>query len=129
MRLMNVLNRLQVMVMKNVSLLIASMLLFGCASDKIEIQSAIVDRPKLELSSPTPIKMNDVKWVIITKENFQEVLKNTKGPIAFFALTENGYENLSLNMAEIKRYILEQKLIISSYKDYYDGEEEKEKEK
>ena len=39
-----------------------------------------------------------------------------------FALTDNGYEKLALNFADIRNKIAEQRQIILSYKDYYESE-------
>ena len=40
-----------------------------------------------------------------------------------FALTDNGYEKLALNFADIRNKIAEQRQIILSYKDYYEPKE------
>ena len=37
-------------------------------------------------------------------------------------LTDNGYEKLALNFADIRNKIAEQRQIILSYKDYYESE-------
>ena len=67
-----------------------------------------------------------VDWIIITKDNADEVfekIKNEKnGDYALFALTDNGYEKLALNFADIRNKIAEQRQIILSYKDYYESE-------
>jgi hypothetical protein len=39
-----------------------------------------------------------------------------------FALTDKGYEKLSLNFADIRNKLAEQRQIILSYKDYYEAE-------
>ena len=50
-------------------------------------------------------------------------IKNEKnGDYALFALTDNGYEKLALNFADIRNKIAEQRQIILSYKDYYESE-------
>ena len=70
--------------------------------------------------------VSDIDWIIITKDNADEVfekIKNDKnGDYALFALTDNGYEKLALNFADIRNKIAEQRQIILSYKDYYESE-------
>ncbi len=59
------------------------------------------------------------------KENHQHqiCLKNDKnGDYALFALTDNGYEKLALNFADIRNKLAEQRQIILSYKEYYEEE-------
>ena len=66
--------------------------------------------------------MKEVKWVLLTPENFEEKLKDFEAsgrPIVFFALTDQGYENLSLNFSSIRAYIQQQQAIIAAYENYY----------
>ena len=54
-----------------------------------------------------------------------EVFKKIKadgGEYSLFALTDKGYEKLSLNFADIRNKLAEQRQIILSYKDYYESE-------
>ena len=61
------------------------------------------------------------------KDNADEVfdkIKNEKnGDYALFAVTDKGYEKLALNMADIRNKLAEQRQIILSYKEYYEGDE------
>lgn len=66
--------------------------------------------------------MREVKWVIITEENYKQVfedLKKTGRPIAIFGLTDKGYENLGLNLSDLRAYIQQQQTIIAAYENYY----------
>ena len=80
----------------------------------------------MALENPTPLELQDVDWIIITKDNAEEVfekIKNEKnGDYALFAVTDNGYEKLALNFADIRNKIAEQRQIILSYKEYYESE-------
>ena len=40
-----------------------------------------------------------------------------------FGMTTDGYENLTLNIQDIKAYLLEQKQILLQYREYYEGED------
>ena len=48
-------------------------------------------------------------------------LYNGGGDYALFALTDNGYENLALNMADIRILLAQQRQIIIQYQEYYEG--------
>lgn len=68
------------------------------------------------------LNMREVKWVIITPENFEQVVEEAKKsgrPIAFFALTDEGYANLGMNFSSIRAYIQQQQAIILAYENYY----------
>jgi len=89
---------------------------------KIEVSAKPIEKPELVLPNPEALNMKEVKWVLLTPENFEEKLKDfeTSGrPIVFFALTDQGYENLSLNFSSIRAYIQQQQAIIAAYENYY----------
>ena len=111
------------------SVLVFGLLLNGCAGLAVkEIQSYKIEKKRepLALDMPAPLELQDVDWIIITKENADEVFEKVKndknGDYALFALTDNGYEKLALNFADIRNKIAEQRQIILSYKDYYESE-------
>ena len=65
--------------------------------------------------------MNDVRWYAITSDNVAEFLfdyERENGAVAVIATSVLGYENLALNLSEIKRYIEQQQAII----DYYESQ-------
>ena len=71
--------------------------------------------------------MSKVNWILITEDNHAEVFAQLKGKnadVVLFGLTDDGYETLSKNFAQIRAYIIKQNEIIAQYKKYY---EEKEK--
>ena len=62
--------------------------------------------------------MNDVDWHVVTPDNIEEFLedfKKTTGDVVFLALSVPHYENLSLNLSELRRYIEQQQSIIVYY--------------
>lgn len=62
--------------------------------------------------------MAEIEWYVITQENLEEVIKKIEsenGQLAVMALSVRGYENLSLNIADLRRYILQQKELIIYY--------------
>lgn len=68
-----------------------------------------------------------MQWFVLTPENFEEKVAEAKEsgrPIAFFALTDKGYENLGLNLSDLRAYVQQQQAIIAAYKQYYVEAEE-----
>lgn len=64
------------------------------------------------------MKLNPLNFYAVTEENLQDFLERFEkenGDIVFFALSVPGYENLSMNMAELRRFIDQQKQIIIYY--------------
>ena len=99
--------------------------MLGWKSDvkPIEIQTKAVERTPLNLAEPTPLKGRELDWIVITPENAEEVFKRLREKnvdVVLFAITDEGYEALSLSMAEIRNYIAQQRAIIIKYKEYYE---------
>lgn len=68
--------------------------------------------------APKPLKLNDISWYVVTAENFQEFkerFEKENGNFVFYAISVPDYENIALNMAEMKRYVLQQQQIIIYY--------------
>lgn len=110
--------------------IILPLLVSGCASfgwnssvRPVEIQTRAVERTPLNLRMPEPFKSRDMEWIIITPENAAEVwkkLKDSNTDIVLFGVTDDGYETLSLHMAELRNIIAQQRAIIIKYKEYYE---------
>lgn len=67
--------------------------------------------------------MREVQWLVITPENAEQIwqkLKDEKKDLMLIALTDEGYEMLAMNIAEIKNLIAQQRSIIIKYKEYYE---------
>ena len=79
---------------------------------------------KMEINhppNPAPVVVNAVNFRVITKDNFQSFInsqikiQNSTNPV-FIVFTTNDYKAMSLNLAELKRYIVQQHKIIAYYK-------------
>ena len=103
----------------------------SCSSvKKLDIFKTEVPRQPLNLALPDPLKVEELKWYIINSENSAEVLDKIKkkgDDPDLFGLTDEGYETLSVNFAQIRAYILKQREIIKQYKEYYEPEEKTKK--
>lgn len=101
--------------------------LFGGSDVKpIEIKTKSVDRQRINIKEPAPLQGRDVRWIIITPENAEQVWKELKDKnvdMVLIGLTDEGYEQLALTMAELKNYIAQQRSIILKYKEYYEPKE------
>ena len=126
------------MVLKNYltvsSLLLLLLLLSSCSTwgklTRIEVQTIEVERQIPIQNRAVRLELNNIKWFVVTDQNFEEFKEKyikQNGEFLFFALSVRDYETLALNMADIKRYIKQQKQIIIYYeKALSPKEEEKE---
>ena len=104
------------------SLLLLSLLVSSCSSwpklTQIEIQTVEVERNIPIQNRPRQLDMNDIYFYVVTEENFEEFKKRfvkENGDLVGYVLSVRDYETLAINMAEIKRYIEQQKQIIIYY--------------
>ena len=107
-------------------LTLTTFLLSSCSSvQEIEIFKKEVPRAKLDLPDPeTPI-VADLNWIIITSENADEVfakLQEQNIDPVLFGLTDDDYEVLAVNFAQIRAYMIKQKLTLDQYREYYESE-------
>ena len=96
--------------------------LTGCSSLRMEPEVKVVTKvEKVQIPTvarPKPLQLNDTRVFVVTKDNFDEFQKEFTelyGDLAFVALSMKDYENLALNIADIKRYLEQQKEIILYY--------------
>ena len=104
-------------------------LLTGCSiggERKVKIFSVEEPRAKLNLPDPMPLTLEDIRWIIITSENAQEVFKKLEeagiDPV-LFGLTDKDYELLAKNFAQIRQKLQETNSLLDEYKKYYEEED------
>lgn len=76
---------------------------------------------------PKPVNLYDVRFEVVTRENLEEFLienEKTYGGAVFYAISVPDYENLSLNVAELKRYLQQQNAIILYYEENISGKKD-----
>ena len=109
-------------------LLILALSITNCSRgvDRIETVKVEVKRQPLNLEKPNVPVQEELNWIIINSENAEEVFKKLeeKGtdPV-LFGLTDDEYEDLAKNFAQIRNYIIQQNFVIDKYKEYYESEE------
>ena len=107
------------------SLLLLTLLLSSCGFIRkpekeivvqtVEVQKIIPVQPR-----PKPVDMTDVKFYVVTEENyeeFKEKFMKTNNDFVFYVVSVHDYENLALNMSELFRYIKQQKEIVVYYEE------------
>ena len=104
-------------------------ILTGCsigAEKKIKIFSVEQPREKLNYEMPTPLQMEEIKWIIITSENAEEVFKKLEAagidPV-LFGITDKDFQVLARNFAQIRQKLQETNNLLEEYKKYYEGTE------
>jgi len=123
-------NNIMINQIKNILLLgLLAVFLTSCGSSVKEIAVTTVAQEKtpLNIPSPDPLQMRDVEWIIVTKDNAMEIFEEIKsggGEYSVFAVTDTGFEALSLNFSDIRNRLAEQRQIIISYKKYYEPSDE-----
>ena len=103
--------------------------LFGERVKPVEIQTKAVERTRLDIPFPNPVTAKPIEWIIITPENAEQVwakLKESNADIVLLGLTDNGYEQLAVTIAELRNMIAAQRQIIVKYKEYYEPEKKEE---
>ena len=112
--------------MKNIILLsVLAVFLTSCGSSVQEIQVTTVEVSKtpLNLPNPDPLQMQNVEWIIITKDNANEIferIKSAGGEYALFAVEDTGYEKLQINFTDIRNKLAEQRQLLLAYREYYE---------
>ena len=106
--------------------LMVCMLLSGCSiggEKKIKIFSVEKPREKLNYEMPTPLQMEEIKWIIITSENADEVFKKLEAagidPV-LFGITDKDFQVLARNFAQIRQKLQETNNLLEEYKKYYE---------
>ena len=96
---------------------------------QVVVQTKLV-KPVIEIKErPKGVKMLPVKFYVVTEKNYEEFKKKFKkenGEFVFYAMSVPSYENLALDMAELRRYIEQQKEIIIYYEKAVKDDKEKE---
>ena len=94
----------------------------------IEVVTVVKQAPTYHPPLPNQIDPVPVEWTVLTPELMQEYLDDLNegnAPTnAWYALTTKGYEHLSTNMAEVKRYLRQVLSILKYYRELDDQETE-----
>ena len=109
------------------------LLLTSCTFGEKRIKIFSIEKPreKLDYPMPTALQLEELKWIVITSKNAEEVFQRLEAegfdPV-LFGLTDKDYEIIAKNFAQIRAYLKEQNAILEKYRKYYEPEDEKKKE-
>jgi len=83
------------------------------------------------LSSPSPLELENLRWIIITSKNAEEVFKKLEesgiDPV-LWGLTDKDFELLAKNFARIRNQLKITNDLLDKYKEYYESDLNKENE-
>ena len=107
------------------SLSLLLLLSSGCSllpREKEKIVQTVEVEKQIPLQlQPKPLQFNDSYWHVVTEANFDEFIEKFKKEHGeawvFYAVSVRSYESMALNLAELKRYIEQQKQIIIYYEE------------
>ena len=100
----------------------AALILSGCSRLQPEPEIKVVTKVEQvqipTVTRPKPAQLSDTRVFVVTKDNFEEFEKEFTeiyGELAFVALSMKDYENLALNIAELRRFLNQQNEVIVYY--------------
>ena len=113
-------------------MLTLTIFLTNCSGVKqLEIFKQEVPREKLNLNTPTPLELENLRWIIITSKNAEEVFKKLEeqgiDPV-LWGLTDKDFELLAKNFARIRNQLKITNDLLEQYKEYYEPEVKNDKE-
>ena len=115
-----------------VSLILITSLTSCSGVKQLEIFKQEVEREKLNLNKPTPLELENLRWIIITSNNAEEVFKKLEeqgiDPV-LWGLTDKDFELLAKNFAQIRNQLKITNDLLDKYKEYYEGDLEDKNEK
>ena len=121
--------------MNKIKLIIPFLLLNGCSlfplnntTKPVEVRTIAEPAPMFHPPMPLELQLQDIEWEILTPSKMEIILAEIEAgsvmPNAYYALTTQGYESLSENMAENKRYLRDIIAIVKYYRSLDKDEEE-----
>ena len=112
-------------------LVVSLLFLTGCVGrpPEPEIKTVVkVEKTTVPIvARPKPLQLTDTQVRVVTKQNleiFLEQYEKQYGEVAFVVISMQDYENLALNIAELRRYINQQIEIIVYYEEAVKEEED-----
>ena len=96
---------------------------FGGKVKPIEVITKAQEKTPLDIPLPDPLRLKPIEWTLVTPGNAEEVFAKLEGKgenLVLFTLTDDGYQQLAITIAELRNYINTQRTIILKYKEYYE---------
>ena len=108
----------------NKILLILALVIAGCSwQKKAEEPTVFLPSEPVIIHPPPPnaIELKSVKFYVVSEKNLDKFLEEVRGSDGvFYAITPSGYENMSYNVQELRRYVKELQTVLLFYRKAYD---------
>ena len=104
-----------------ITLAVLAIFLSGCSltpEPEIKVVTQIQKVTVPIVARPKPISLSDTQVYVVNEGNLEQFIadfKEQNGDLAFVALSIDTYENLAINISELRRFINQQKEIIVYY--------------
>ena len=100
--------------------LIGILFLTACGSPEPEVpvRPPSYFPPINHIAAPRPVVMRNVDFYVVTPATYDEFVTrytNENGELVYIAMSTQDYENLTFNLADLQRYIKQQKAVIVYY--------------
>jgi PBP1b-binding outer membrane lipoprotein LpoB len=109
---------------KTLVIVMSILFLTGCVgrAPETEIKTVVkIEKTTVPVvSRPKPLQLVDTRVRVVTSDTLDEFINEYKeqyGEVAFVVLSMKDYENLALNIADLRRYINQQTEIIVYYEE------------
>ena len=105
------------------AVMVILLFLTGCSSfrePEVKIVTQIEKTTVPIVARPKPIDLVDTRVYVVTKDNYESFVKEftaEHGELAYVVLSMKDYENLAINIADLRRYIEQQTEIIVYYEE------------
>jgi len=111
---------------KTILLCLSVLFLTNCSmiptAKTIEVSTIAEPVPMYHPPLPLEVGLVDVDWEILTPDLMKDYLASYEDgsapAVAYYSLTSKEYENLAMNMGEIKRYLRDTLSIVKFYREY-----------
>lgn len=107
---------------------LSSCALFRDPVKEIEVVTKTVERVPLNIPDQDPLYLVPPEWFVVTPNNIDEVwrqLEEDGFDVVLFAVTDEGYKQISYDFLKIRQHINYNKFIIRKYKEYYEPKKDK----
>jgi len=116
-------------ILLSLAVVASSCSMMGDRVKPVSVTTIAKQQPMYHPPLPMEVQMDPVDWEILTPDSMKLYLDNLeKGEApkrAFYTLSSKEYEHLSMDIADLTRYITEILGIVRFYRDYDKPEEEK----
>lgn len=107
--------------MNRILCLISVCMLAACGTPQLRVSSAPVQIAVTQAADPTPVQMMPVNLRVVTPDNLDAFLaemrsSQSNNQFVIVTMQMRDYENLTLNLAELRRYMEQQQAVITFYR-------------